>query len=130
MRTLSCARCVRRVDMMFIIQFMGRWGSAVVEKYVGNAVVDGPAGASPGVLRPGSRPATRPLPRPRAPGHDRGPAGGCGSGNGGGWPGGGGRVAAARPLGAAVRVRMSWRRFLILFHLATTGWIILARTLP
>ncbi len=40
--------------MLFIIQFMGRWGSAVVEKYVGNAFVDVAAGASLGAFSLGS----------------------------------------------------------------------------
>ena len=34
--------------MLYIIQFLGRWGSAVVERHVGNAFIDVAAAASLG----------------------------------------------------------------------------------
>jgi hypothetical protein len=51
MRRAGAQHYARQGVMLFIIQFLGRWGSAAVEKYVGNAFVDVAAEASRGGQR-------------------------------------------------------------------------------
>lgn len=53
MRRAGAQFYARNGVVLFVIQFLGRWGSAVVERYVGNAYIDVAAKASLG---------TRPLP--------------------------------------------------------------------
>jgi hypothetical protein len=48
MRRAGAQHYARSGVMLYIIQFLGRWGSAVVERYVGNAFIDVAAAASLG----------------------------------------------------------------------------------
>jgi hypothetical protein len=48
MRRAGAQYYARSGVMLFIIQFLGRWGSAAVERYVGNAFIDVAAAASLG----------------------------------------------------------------------------------
>jgi hypothetical protein len=48
MRRAGAQHYARMGVMLYIIQFLGRWGSAAVERYVGNAFVDIAAAASLG----------------------------------------------------------------------------------